>query len=122
MVDPTTRAPPQGLSSTGETTTSLESSEEKTGQGKDDGESDGAQCLELTSPTSQTSTVDTPSSADNGYVSAVRLSVCVCLWFVGVCLCVSLCVCMSVCANVGLSACKCYLYYLSLCHCLSVKC
>ena len=75
VVDPTTRAPPQGFSSTGETTTSLESSEEKTGQGKEEGESDGAQCLELTSPTSQTSTVDTPSSADNGYVS-VCLFVC----------------------------------------------
>ena len=69
------QAPPQGFSSTGETTTSLESSEEKTGQGKEEGESDGAQCLELTSPTSQTSTVDTPSSADNGYVS-VCLFVC----------------------------------------------
>ncbi|KAL5269379.1 hypothetical protein ACHWQZ_G003017 [Mnemiopsis leidyi] len=64
VVDPTTRAP----TTTGETTTSLESSEEKSGQSKEDGESDGAQCLELTSPTSQTSTVDTPSSVDNGQI------------------------------------------------------
>ena len=66
VVDATAR--PQGVSSAGEATTSLESSEQKPVLVKQDSESvsDGAQCLELTSPVSQTSTADTPSSADNG--------------------------------------------------------
>ena len=67
MVDTTTR--PQGVTTAGEPTTSVESSEDKPVLTKQESVSeDGAQCLELTSPISQTSTVDTPSSADNGLV------------------------------------------------------
>jgi len=64
VVDMTTR--PQEVSTAGEATTSLESDDQKPVLEKQDSVSDGgAQCVELTSPVSQTSTVDTPSSADN---------------------------------------------------------
>lgn len=67
-VDNNTTAP-HGVSSEGEATTSLDSSELKLLLAKQESLSDGAHCLEITSPISQTSTVDTPltpMSADNG--------------------------------------------------------